>query len=127
MANDDKKFRITCQDVLYFNASRQSEPKLTREDIDRIVRETCSVPSSNKKPKDAVLAVTGTEKPIQARTVDNRLAGPSEQETLASTLSSLETLSAAVAHISPPTRTLPRPPMKESNDTAVRDLALSIQ
>lgn len=56
MSSDDANFRVTCQDVLYFNASRQSDPKLSREQIDRIVQETCAA----SRRRTAVIAAPVT-------------------------------------------------------------------
>jgi len=140
MASDDATFRVTCQDVLYFNASRQSEPRLSRDDIDRIVRDTTvgpirtvsvsALPKDSLKPFANTLADTHVASPPISKATqidDNRVSVRAEHDTLASTLSSLETLSEAVVHISQPLRSLPRPPMLDSTDVADKDLSLSTQ
>jgi gas vesicle protein GvpN len=155
MASADEKFRVTCQDVLYFNASRQSEPKLSRQEIDRIVQDTCAASahptaiaessagsvkahaavasgisdasSSHAKTNETDHPIAAGERPRQVGSGDEHAAVPTEQDSLESTLNSLETLSAAVVHISQPTRILPRPPMLESTDAANRDRSLSVQ
>jgi len=47
---DDKTFVATCQDLLYFNATRQSKIAIQRQDIESIVRKYASKPTSSVRP-----------------------------------------------------------------------------
>ena len=142
MHKDDINFRITCQDVLYFNASRQSEPKIDREEINRIVNTFCSKSVSpiivnGVKPQREIVGEINADLPSKITQVKNDLSEGAvakastnesrqpvspvlqpnmrtDRDELVSALQSLENLSAAVTHVAQPAKSLPRPPMMAS-------------
>ncbi len=65
---DDPVFRTTCQDVLFFNARKQSSNKLERSHIDRLVDQVLRAsPRSTLDQKNVVLSeTTSTAQKIEA-------------------------------------------------------------
>lgn len=63
ISSTDEVFRTTCQDVLYFNACRQAEGRVNREEINRIVR-SCTRQTGNlhkdARPTTVEIATTST-------------------------------------------------------------------
>lgn len=143
LSNDDVTFHTTCQDVLYFNASRQAEPRIDREELRRIIAAVCkkssasiSVPPNISKTEPAspepnvtppgelqvdsesVAEPSLQTDPASARVKLGKLSGAdndAEHDEITRALHSLETLTAAASHLAQPTKMLPRPPMMSSS------------
>lgn len=60
---DDKVFVATCQDLLYFNATRQANAAIKRQDIESIVRQHASRPAPSTRSNRASVTRVETTSP----------------------------------------------------------------
>ncbi len=107
VASSDPNFMTTCQDVLYYNASRQSPKPFTRDDLNALIASVLITPRNKItiESKAPMVATTKTENQTTATPPASQVCQPPEARaqgvlnTIASTIASIDSKPIAdVAH-----------------------------
>jgi len=112
---DDKTFVATCQDLLYFNATRQSKVAIQRQDIDSIVRKHASKPTATLRTTKSTAHTTPAQ-PSLAATPTQRVAVAMDQvvSNITELVAEVSNASKSIAPFALPNKDVAKPIVVES-------------